>query len=232
MHVGMGACTLVHTCVTANVVLSPRGTEKGALALALAAGALGPRAASPLLGFSVCPQQGAAGVGTVGSCMSGRGSCPPCSGEGAGRRGAERAFPGGDGGTSLPGAAWHGAVPGAGEGCMGCWRCSLAERSLPDGQGASSPAVRPGAGLWPCSLTPRRFPQVNQGNIPGIQSTFLAMDTEEGVEVVWNELLFCDKKAFKAHEVSGSCPHGAEPAGKAPCPASAWRAWICMCPSS
>uniref|UniRef100_A0A803YMA8 Protein kinase domain-containing protein n=3 Tax=Neognathae TaxID=8825 RepID=A0A803YMA8_MELGA len=42
--------------------------------------------------------------------------------------------------------------------------------------------------------------QVNQGNMPGIQSTFLAMDTEEGVEVVWNELLFTDKKAFKAHE--------------------------------
>ncbi|NWI32202.1 NRBP2 protein, partial [Sula dactylatra] len=41
---------------------------------------------------------------------------------------------------------------------------------------------------------------VNQGNMPGIQSTFLAMDTEEGVEVVWNELLFADKKAFKAHE--------------------------------
>uniref|UniRef100_A0A672TI05 Serine-threonine/tyrosine-protein kinase catalytic domain-containing protein n=1 Tax=Strigops habroptila TaxID=2489341 RepID=A0A672TI05_STRHB len=46
----------------------------------------------------------------------------------------------------------------------------------------------------PCAL------QVNQGNMPGIQSTFLAMDTEEGVEVVWNELLFTDKKAFKAHE--------------------------------
>nr|XP_025044996.1 nuclear receptor-binding protein 2-like [Pelodiscus sinensis] len=42
--------------------------------------------------------------------------------------------------------------------------------------------------------------QVNQGNMPGIQSTFLAMDTEEGVEVVWNELHFTDKKAFKAHE--------------------------------
>ncbi|XP_042750807.1 nuclear receptor-binding protein 2-like, partial [Lagopus leucura] len=42
--------------------------------------------------------------------------------------------------------------------------------------------------------------RVNQGNMPGIQSTFLAMDTEEGVEVVWNELLFTDKKAFKAHE--------------------------------
>ncbi|NXU21935.1 NRBP2 protein, partial [Thalassarche chlororhynchos] len=41
---------------------------------------------------------------------------------------------------------------------------------------------------------------VNQGNMPGIQSTFLAMDTEEGVEVVWNELLFTDKKAFRAHE--------------------------------
>lgn len=54
--------------------------------------------------------------------------------------------------------------------------------------------------------------QVNQGNMPGIQSTFLAMDTEEGVEVVWNELLFTDKKAFKAHEVisphDGECAHG------------------------
>ena len=37
--------------------------------------------------------------------------------------------------------------------------------------------------------------------MPGIQSTFLAMDTEEGVEVVWNELHFGDRKAFAAHEV-------------------------------
>ncbi|KAK7799248.1 hypothetical protein U0070_023701 [Myodes glareolus] len=36
--------------------------------------------------------------------------------------------------------------------------------------------------------------------MPGIQSTFLAMDTEEGVEVVWNELHFGDRKAFSAHE--------------------------------
>ncbi|XP_015272450.1 PREDICTED: nuclear receptor-binding protein 2 [Gekko japonicus] len=42
--------------------------------------------------------------------------------------------------------------------------------------------------------------QVNQGNMPGLQNTFLAMDTEEGVEVVWNELHFADLKAFKAHE--------------------------------
>ncbi|OCT77349.1 hypothetical protein XELAEV_18032549mg [Xenopus laevis] len=36
--------------------------------------------------------------------------------------------------------------------------------------------------------------------MPGIESTYLAMDTEEGVEVVWNELQFSDKKIFKAHE--------------------------------
>ena len=47
--------------------------------------------------------------------------------------------------------------------------------------------------------------------MPGIQSTFLAMDTEEGVEVVWNELLFTDKKAFKAHEVSHPSPAGTVP---------------------
>ncbi|KAM9573695.1 nuclear receptor-binding protein 2 isoform 2-T2 [Guaruba guarouba] len=52
----------------------------------------------------------------------------------------------------------------------------------------------------PCGRWHKRREQVNQGNMPGIQSTFLAMDTEEGVEVVWNELLFTDKKAFKAHE--------------------------------
>uniref|UniRef100_A0A674GID3 Nuclear receptor-binding protein 2 n=1 Tax=Taeniopygia guttata TaxID=59729 RepID=A0A674GID3_TAEGU len=49
----------------------------------------------------------------------------------------------------------------------------------------------------PCGRWQKRR---EQGNMPGIQSTFLAMDTEEGVEVVWNELLFTDKKAFKAHE--------------------------------
>lgn len=69
----------------------------------------------------------------------------------------------------------------------------------------------PWAGLQPGCFTPSCASQVNQGNMPGIQSTFLAMDTEEGVEVVWNELLFTDKKAFKAHEVShlslaGPCP--------------------------
>lgn len=43
--------------------------------------------------------------------------------------------------------------------------------------------------------------QVSQGNVPGVESASLAMDTEEGVEVVWNEVLFSDKKVFKAQEV-------------------------------
>uniref|UniRef100_A0A8C2ZJH0 Nuclear receptor binding protein 2b n=1 Tax=Cyclopterus lumpus TaxID=8103 RepID=A0A8C2ZJH0_CYCLU len=34
----------------------------------------------------------------------------------------------------------------------------------------------------------------------GQQTASLAMDTEEGVEVVWNEVLFSDKKVFKAQE--------------------------------
>uniref|UniRef100_A0A8C5I4T3 Protein kinase domain-containing protein n=1 Tax=Gouania willdenowi TaxID=441366 RepID=A0A8C5I4T3_GOUWI len=41
---------------------------------------------------------------------------------------------------------------------------------------------------------------VSQGNVPGVESASLAMDTEEGVEVVWNEVLFSDKKVFKAQE--------------------------------
>uniref|UniRef100_A0AAX7U0B9 Serine-threonine/tyrosine-protein kinase catalytic domain-containing protein n=1 Tax=Astatotilapia calliptera TaxID=8154 RepID=A0AAX7U0B9_ASTCA len=41
---------------------------------------------------------------------------------------------------------------------------------------------------------------VSQGNVPGVESASLAMDTEEGVEVVWNEVLFLDKKVFKAQE--------------------------------
>nr|XP_051687142.1 nuclear receptor-binding protein 2 isoform X2 [Oryctolagus cuniculus] len=52
----------------------------------------------------------------------------------------------------------------------------------------------------PCGRWQKRREQVNQGNMPGIQSTFLAMDAEEGVEVVWNELHFGDRKAFAAHE--------------------------------
>lgn len=73
-------------------------------------------------------------------------------------------------------------------------------------------------------------PQVNQGNMPGIQSTFLAMDTEEGVEVVWNELLFTDKKSFKAHEVGATYPAVSLPTSPGHC----WCLWclahLSQCP--
>ncbi len=36
--------------------------------------------------------------------------------------------------------------------------------------------------------------QVTQRDIPGIDASYLAMDTEEGVEVVWNEVLFSERK--------------------------------------
>ena len=40
-----------------------------------------------------------------------------------------------------------------------------------------------------------------QRDVPGIDHSFLAMDTEEGVEVVWNEVQFSERKYFKTQEV-------------------------------
>ncbi|GJQ71605.1 putative protein kinase [Trypoxylus dichotomus] len=42
--------------------------------------------------------------------------------------------------------------------------------------------------------------EVEQRDVPGIDCTYLAMDTEEGVEVVWNEVQFSERKNFKAQE--------------------------------
>ncbi|XP_063221034.1 nuclear receptor-binding protein homolog isoform X3 [Bacillus rossius redtenbacheri] len=42
--------------------------------------------------------------------------------------------------------------------------------------------------------------EVEQRDVPGIDSAYLAMDTEEGVEVVWNEVQFSERKNFKAQE--------------------------------
>lgn len=36
--------------------------------------------------------------------------------------------------------------------------------------------------------------------MPGIDCAYLAMDTEEGVEVVWNEVQFSERRNFKAQE--------------------------------
>lgn len=46
--------------------------------------------------------------------------------------------------------------------------------------------------------------KVNQRNVPGIDNAYLAMDTEEGVEVVWNEVMFSERKNFKLQEVRRS----------------------------
>ena len=40
--------------------------------------------------------------------------------------------------------------------------------------------------------------QVKYRDVPGIDTAYLAMDTEEGVEVVWNEAQFSGAKKFKA----------------------------------
>lgn len=74
----------------------------------------------------------------------------------------------------------------------------LAVRSKDVGR-AQGPTLSPDT--YQHTHVPHPHCQVNQGNMPGVQSTFLAMDTEEGVEVVWNELHFGDRKAFAAHEV-------------------------------
>lgn len=44
------------------------------------------------------------------------------------------------------------------------------------------------------------FFQVEQRDVPGIDCAHLAMDTEEGVEVVWNEVQFSERKNFKSQE--------------------------------
>lgn len=43
--------------------------------------------------------------------------------------------------------------------------------------------------------------QVAQRDIPGIDASYLAMDTEEGVEVVWNEVLFSERKISEIQHV-------------------------------
>uniref|UniRef100_A0A8C1L2X3 Nuclear receptor-binding protein n=1 Tax=Cyprinus carpio TaxID=7962 RepID=A0A8C1L2X3_CYPCA len=52
----------------------------------------------------------------------------------------------------------------------------------------------------PASSSQDRQKYVNQRNVPGIDNAYLAMDTEEGVEVVWNEVMFSERKNFKLQE--------------------------------
>lgn len=52
----------------------------------------------------------------------------------------------------------------------------------------------------PCGRWLKRKEEVEQRDVPGIDCAHLAMDTEEGVEVVWNEVQFSERKNFKAQE--------------------------------
>lgn len=52
----------------------------------------------------------------------------------------------------------------------------------------------------PCGRWLKRREEVQQRDIPGIDVAYLAMDTEEGVEVVWNEVLFSERKNFRNQE--------------------------------
>ncbi|CAH1122588.1 unnamed protein product [Ceutorhynchus assimilis] len=52
----------------------------------------------------------------------------------------------------------------------------------------------------PCGRWLKRREEVDQRDVPGIDCAFLAMDTEEGVEVVWNEVQFSERKNFKNQE--------------------------------
>lgn len=52
----------------------------------------------------------------------------------------------------------------------------------------------------PCGRWLKRREEVEQRDVPGIDSAYLAMDTEEGFEVVWNEVQFSERKNFKAQE--------------------------------
>lgn len=52
----------------------------------------------------------------------------------------------------------------------------------------------------PCGRYIKRREVVKYRDVPGIDTAYLAMDTEEGVEVVWNEAVFSGSKKFKSKE--------------------------------
>ncbi|XP_033645184.1 nuclear receptor-binding protein-like [Asterias rubens] len=52
----------------------------------------------------------------------------------------------------------------------------------------------------PCGRWQKRRVKVTQRDVPGIDVAYLAMDTEDGVEVVWNEVQFSARRVFKEQE--------------------------------
>uniref|UniRef100_A0A914GT45 Protein kinase domain-containing protein n=1 Tax=Globodera rostochiensis TaxID=31243 RepID=A0A914GT45_GLORO len=52
----------------------------------------------------------------------------------------------------------------------------------------------------PCKRWSKRREKVKQRDVPGIDAAYLAMDNETGNEVVWNEVLFSERKNFRDQE--------------------------------
>lgn len=52
----------------------------------------------------------------------------------------------------------------------------------------------------PCGRWSKRSEVVDQRDVPGIAGAYLAMDNEEGVEVVWNEIIFNNARHYKNEE--------------------------------
>ncbi|OUC46675.1 hypothetical protein D917_07537 [Trichinella nativa] len=50
----------------------------------------------------------------------------------------------------------------------------------------------------PCGRWQKRRERVSQRDVPGIDAAYLAMDTELGVEVVWNEVHFSERRKLRA----------------------------------
>jgi len=52
----------------------------------------------------------------------------------------------------------------------------------------------------PCGRWHKRKEQVSHSVVPGTDAAYLAMDIEDGVEVIWNEVTFAEKKDFISKE--------------------------------
>uniref|UniRef100_A0A2P2HYL5 Nuclear receptor-binding protein homolog n=1 Tax=Hirondellea gigas TaxID=1518452 RepID=A0A2P2HYL5_9CRUS len=52
----------------------------------------------------------------------------------------------------------------------------------------------------PCGRWSKRRQEVQQRDVPGIDVAYLAMDTEEGMEVVWNEVRFSERRTLRERE--------------------------------
>lgn len=52
----------------------------------------------------------------------------------------------------------------------------------------------------PCGRWHRRRQTVSYSAVPGIDAAFMAMDMDEGLEVIWNEVTFSESKDYQAQE--------------------------------